>query len=158
MKKKIYVLASILFVIDFLTKQAVMNFIDVGDKIPIINNFFYLTHVTNTGGAWSILSGYTIMLVLIGAVTVVYIDKNFINEDLNKIETLSFSLLMGGVIGNIFDRVFYGKVIDFLDMNIFGYNFPIFNFADICIVIGAIMIIIQVIGGKQNGNSSRKTK
>jgi len=157
LKKKIYVLAFTFFIIDFLSKQAIINFIDLGDKIPIINNFFYLTHVTNTGGAWSILSGYTMILIFIGALTVVYIDKNFIHEELTKKELISFALLIGGIIGNIFDRVVYQKVVDFLDFNIFGYSFPVFNFADICIVLGALIMIIQVIGGNKNGNHSRKT-
>lgn len=57
--------------------------------------------------------------------------------------------MIGGILGNLFDRIIYGYVIDYLDFYIFGYNFPIFNIADICIVISVILIIIDTLwGGK----------
>ena len=61
-------------------------------------------------------------------------------------------MILSGSSGNLIDRIIYGYVIDYLDFNILGYNYPIFNFADMCIVIGIILILI--FGGK-NGNSSR---
>ena len=61
-----------------------------------------------------------------------------------KRNTLLFGLLFGGIIGNLIDRIFYGYVIDFLDFTIFGYDFPVFNFADICIVSGIFLLIIAI--------------
>ena len=76
----------------------------------------------------------------------------FKKENYNKYEIIGYSLLLSGAIGNLIDRIIYGYVIDYLDFRILGYNYPIFNFADMCIVIGLVLIII--FGGKY-GNSSR---
>ena len=67
---------------------------------------------------------------------------------------MSFSFLYSGILGNLIDRVFRGYVIDFLDFNIFGYDYPVFNFADICIVFGIILMIIAIIK-KEDLNENR---
>ena len=61
----------------------------------------------------------------------------------SKIENLSYGMIIGGIIGNLFDRIFYNYVIDFLDFKIFGYDYPIFNLADTFIVIGVILLVIN---------------
>ena len=77
------------------------------------------------------------------------------STDIKKFEFINYSILIGGIFGNLFDRIKYGKVIDYLDFNIFGYNFPIFNFADICIVISVILLLIYNIKeGKNAKNNS----
>ena len=74
-------------------------------------------------------------------------EKN--NVKLKNIDKIIYGILLGGIIGNLIDRVLYGYVIDYLSFNIFGYSFPIFNFADICIVLSMIGLIIwSCIGGK----------
>lgn len=146
------------FVIDFLSKVLVVNFINLGDEISIINNFFYLTYATNTGGAWSIFSGYTVILIIVGILVLIYIDKSFVSKKLTHFEEIIFSMMIGGILGNIFDRIVYQGVIDFLDFRILGYHFPIFNLADIFITVGAFIIIIEIMGGKLDGDSSRKGK
>ena len=67
------------------------------------------------------------------------------NKKFDWFNIIFYSLLIGGILGNLFDRIIYGYVIDYLDFYIFGYNFPIFNVADICIVISVIMIIIDTL-------------
>ena len=62
-----------------------------------------------------------------------------------KIEIIGYSLLLGGAIGNLIDRIVYGYVIDFLDFYIFKYDFPIFNVADIGIVVGIILLLVSMI-------------
>lgn len=139
----VFVLSLLILFVDILTKQLVKNYFLLNESFPIIPDFFNLTYVNNYGGAWSILSHYTVLLVLIGLVTVacllVYISQK---PPTTKLNTFAYSLLLGGATGNLLDRILYGYVIDFLDFNIFGYNFPIFNFADICIVISIFFIII----------------
>ena len=66
------------------------------------------------------------------------------------------SLLIGGIVGNLFDRIFYKEVIDFLSFNIFGYMFPVFNLADTFICIGIFIIIIKLLKGEKNENSSTR--
>ena len=76
--------------------------------------------------------------------------------DNNRLNNFTFGILFGGIIGNLFVRVLYGMVRDFIDINIFGYNFPVFNFADILITCGAIILIIILIGSEKSANNIRK--
>ena len=72
-------------------------------------------------------------------------------RDISKLESVGYGLIVGGALGNLFDRVIYGYVIDFIDIYIFGYDYPIFNIADIAIVFGVIILIIDMIRGVRNG-------
>ena len=73
-----------------------------------------------------------------------------------KFNMIGLGILLGGIVGNLLDRVLFGYVRDFLDIYIFKYNFPIFNIADICIVLGVIMLIISILRGEdKSGNSSK---
>ena len=74
-------------------------------------------------------------------------------KNIKTVEFISYSVLIGGIIGNLWDRLKYGKVIDYLDFKIFGYNFPVFNFADICIVISVILLLIDALIDKGEGNA-----
>lgn len=64
---------------------------------------------------------------------------------MSTLEKISYIFLTGGIIGNLIDRIIYGYVVDYLRFIIFGYNFPIFNLADICITIGVILLIINML-------------
>ena len=81
--------------------------------------------------------------------------NHYMNKDkLNNYKVIYYSLLIGGILGNILDRIIYKGVIDFLDFKIFGYDYPIFNLADSFIVISVILMIIEIIRGR-HGNKSR---
>lgn len=111
---------------------------------PIIMNFFSITKVYNMGASWSILTGqrwFLIALAIIILILLFYYQTKFVRNNRNII---AFALLYGGITGNLLDRIIYGHVIDFLDFTIFGYNFPVFNFADICIVLGVLLLIIAI--------------
>ena len=133
----------ICLVIDFVSKIIVSNFMNVHDSIEIIKGFFSISYFRNTGGAFSILNEHTWLLAVVSLIIIVvliyYVYKN---KPKNKLESLGYSMILGGAIGNFIDRIIYGYVIDFLDFNIFGYNYPIFNFADVFIVIGVFFLII----------------
>jgi signal peptidase II len=70
-----------------------------------------------------------------------------------NMEYISISMIIGGTLGNLFDRVYHNYVIDFISLNIFGYNFPVFNFADILITCGAIILIIILIRSDKSANN-----
>ena len=75
-----------------------------------------------------------------------------------KLNTYGFGLLLGGILGNLSDRLIFGYVKDFLDFIIFKYDFPVFNIADICIVIGVILLIISILKGEDNSGSKSSRK
>ena len=154
MKKKIYVVSLIFFLIDFLSKLLVICF-DSKFPVVVIKNFFVLDKVNNEGAAFSLFSGYVFVLVLISILVLYYVNKSIINDIRSKTGILGVSMLIGGILGNLFDRVFYGKVIDFLSFNIFGYMFPVFNLADTFICVGVGLLIIEFLRGDINGNKSK---
>lgn len=151
MKKKVFIFSLIIIAIDFIIKRIVLNYVT---NICIIPNFFYLTLAKNTGAAFSLLENKIIFFIIIAFIVIYYIFKYSIKEDIDKLEQVSYILLIGGIIGNLIDRIIYGYVVDYLRFIIFSYNFPIFNLADICITIGAIFLII-IIFRKEKNNENR---
>lgn len=141
--KKLISISSLLILIDQLIKIIVSNNILLNDSIIVIKDFFNITYVRNIGAAFSILSGNRLFLILTALIALYLIYRFLIKDNKLNIEHLiTYSLLIAGIIGNLIDRIFQGYVIDYLDFKIFGYNFPIFNLADICIVIGCLLLII----------------
>lgn len=140
--KKIFSLSSIILIIDIIIKIIVKTNIKLNYSIPIINNFFQLTYVKNEGAAWSILIGKTNFLIIITILFLAFFIRYIIKENnYKKQETLSYSLILSGTISNLIDRVIYGYIVDYIDINILNYNFPIFNISDACIVIGIMLLL-----------------
>lgn len=155
--KKILPISLLLVVIDQIVKILVINKMALQQSIIVINNFFNITYVRNTGAAWSILSGNVLLLIMISVLALVTIYYYLIKDkDLNKIDIVSYSMLIGGIIGNLIDRIVHGYVIDYLDFKIFNYNFPIFNIADTLIVISIIIIGISLIVGEYREQNRNK--
>jgi signal peptidase II len=113
-------------------------------SVEVIKGFFDLTLCYNTGGAWSILSNSTWLLILISVVALGFMIYTLIKSK-DMFYVISASIFSGGLIGNLIDRLFNIGVVDFLDFNIFGYDFPVFNIADTFIVVSAILIGVSII-------------
>lgn len=111
----------------------------------VIPHFLYLTYTHNDGAAFSILTGKRIFLIIVGFLIlfaiIAYLWKN---KTQNKLEKLAYALLLGGSVGNLMDRLIRGYVIDFIDVKIFSYNYPIFNLADSFIVFGVLLLLITL--------------
>ena len=156
--KKLFGIAITSIVLDQIIKNVFFLFMNYGDSIAIIDGFFNITLIGNTGAAFSILSSNTILLILISIIVLNALYFGFIKgKNLNAIEQISFGLLIGGIMGNLIDRVIHMQVIDYLDFNFFGFDFPVFNLADILIVVSMVLIIVQIFKGEKNEISS-KTK
>lgn len=155
--KKIAIISLICIIIDQVIKVVVTTNLEFAHSINVINNFFRLTYLQNTGAAWSILSGNRILLVMITLIALFIIYYFFIKgKEIKKHESILYGLLLGGILGNLIDRVRFGYVIDYLDFNIFSYHYPVFNFADICIVISIIVLLIISLRDDKSENKSRK--
>lgn len=156
-KKVIWIISFICIIFDQIIKFIINNNINLYDQNTIIDNFFNLTNVRNYGAAWSILTGSRIMLIIVTILIIIGLYYFFIRkEKLKKYEKVIYGFLYGGIIGNLIDRIFRGYVIDYLEFYIFGYNFPVFNLADILIVISMFFIIISVIKGDKDEIVSRR--
>ena len=157
MKKKPYIIAFLVFILDLISKQVIAHVMNVGDSAKVINKFFYITYTQNKGAAWSILEDQRILLLIISVIALFLVNKVMNKEKLSNIECFSYGMIIGGIIGNLFDRIFFGYVIDFLDFKLFGYDYPVFNLADSFIVVGIIlMIIISIRKELHERSKSRK--
>lgn len=138
----------LLVAIDQVTKALVASYLSVGDIgfSFSIGSFdvFSITHVRNRGAAWSILEGKTYLLVAIAVIAIViafyFIFKGRIKS---PVGIISLIMIISGGIGNLIDRVRIKEVIDFIKLDFI--SFPIFNFADICVVIGALVFCLWII-------------
>ena len=107
--KKISIITIICILIDQIIKIIITSNLELYQSIEIINNFFNITYVRNDGAAWSILSGGRFLLILIGIIALILIYKYFVKDKkLNKLETVTYGLLLGGIIGNLIDRIVFG--------------------------------------------------
>lgn len=155
MYKKLFVLTFLFLFIDQLSKGLINLSMNLNQSIEIINNFFSITYVHNEGAAFSILIGANWFFVIAAIISLNIIYLYFIkNKNLSNIEIFIYSLLLSGIIGNMIDRILYGYVNDFLDFNIFGYDFAIFNFADSFIVIAVFLLLIFFWRDKSAKNNS----
>lgn len=135
-------------IIDQVTKQLALHFLDSGDKV-IIPGFFKFALYFNDGAAWSSFSGNFGFLMLMTLVSLVAFSFFFIKVDFSKklFYSMGISLMFGGLFGNLIDRLFMdgNVVIDFLSFDFGSYSFPIFNIADVCLVVGVFFFIIDIL-------------
>ena len=156
MNRKIFAFSVTTLFIDQITKILINIFIGTNEKITIIKNFFYLHSIENYGAAWSIFNYKVEILILASIIALGIITRYMYSFKETKRNNLAFGFLLGGIIGNLIDRVFLGYVRDFLSFKIISYQYPIFNFADVSIVLGVFLLIIAIIKGEdKNENSSR---
>ncbi|MBQ8884705.1 MAG: signal peptidase II [Oscillospiraceae bacterium] len=153
--------------IDQITKLLVIKFIELDEIINVIkfgsHEIFSLTHVRNKGAAWSSFSSKTTMLTIITLILIVGLSlllfvkplqKKLFNREVNIAEVVSFSLIISGGIGNLIDRIRLKEVVDFIKADFI--NFPIFNFADICVVIGCFLFIIDILVSDAKENRKKR--
>ena len=154
MKRKYWVLMICLVIIlglDQYTKYEVQQRIHLYQTIKVIDGFFNLTHVRNTGGAFGIFAGnkggigsfFFIAIPLVAIGVILYLIRQL--KEHERIFSLSLSLILSGAIGNLIDRVRYREVVDFLDFHLFSYHWPAFNIADSAITIGISLMVFELL-------------
>ena len=134
----------IVAVLDQVTKQIVRQSFDVGHSLPVIAGFFDLTYVRNTGAAWGILGGQNTSLTVLSMVLLVLMlifRRSFLSDTWEH--RLALGLLIGGIVGNVLDRIRLGWVTDFLDFHWYEHHFPVFNIADSAICISVTIYIVS---------------
>jgi signal peptidase II len=148
---KLLLISVAVFVADRLSKQWILHHIISGQEITILPHFFHLSHVYNNGAAFSLFSDTPspekVRWMLIGfsliAIAIVLVVFMKAGRRVNR-TSIALALVLGGAIGNLYDRLAYRYVIDFLAFNFSSYHYPDFNVADSCIVIGAALLLIEV--------------
>ncbi len=134
------------FILDQLTKWLVNSNMNLYQSIPVINDFFYLTYVTNDGMAFglSLPGGQLTLTTLSIIMTFVLVYFFWLEKNSHFVMKLSLSLIISGALGNLIDRILAGKVIDFIHIKIGSYwEWYIFNIADTSVSIGMILFIFH---------------
>lgn len=155
-KKSILIIISviILILVDQLTKFFVVKYFNVNDYLIIIKDFLKFFYIRNTGAAFGLLSGLTIVLSIVSIILIFYIVKEIKNEN-NNLVLCSYTLILSGAIGNLIDRIFRKYVVDFISFTLFNREMAIFNVADIFITFGVIIFIYNMI--KEEINERRNS-
>lgn len=144
MKKIKYIILIVaIFLLDQISKIIIMNNMKLNESIEIIKNFFKLTFTHNDGAAFGIFGGKTVIILLISLFILGYLlFELFRKKKAPLVLDIGISLIIGGLLGNLVDRLYFGYVRDFFDFIIFGYDFAIFNIGDIAIVVGTGLFLI----------------
>ncbi|MCX7913021.1 MAG: signal peptidase II [Thermodesulfovibrionales bacterium] len=147
------ILALFTFLIDQLTKFVVKSHIGPFDTLKILP-FFNIVYVENTGSAFGMLKSVgSLFFIAISVIVIIVVSLSLLKE---KDSRLGYSLILGGAVGNLSDRVLYGYVIDFLEFHLAGYYWPIFNVADTALTIGIFLLLYKTyLNYKQRGDQKR---
>jgi signal peptidase II len=148
----VLIIAAIVIALDRWSKLWIIRHIRIGHARVIIPHVFRLTHVLNTGAAFSLFEGahspaMVRNLLIAFSVVAVLVVLGLIWKFGQQFTLVSFSLalILGGAIGNLYDRIRYLHVVDFLEVHIVHYHWPDFNVADSCICIGACLLLIEML-------------
>jgi signal peptidase II len=162
MRKYFFLIAAAVLLLDRLAKWAVASNIPLHDSVTVIPGCFHLTHVENTGAAFGLFAESTAQWKIGALVSFSVIALMVVSALLWKhshslsTTTIGLSLILGGATGNLWDRMLTGHVVDFFDFYVGSYHWPAFNVADSAIVIGAILLVSEIVFAK-SGNEAVKS-
>lgn len=148
-------LALAVFLLDQLTKFAVMHSLMLGESRRIVPGLFSLTHLRNRGAAFGLFAdveSVVVLFFLIGfsIAALILVLVLLWRGSASALAGWGLGLILGGALGNLFDRVRNGSVVDFLDFHLGPYHWPAFNLADSAIVIGAAVLMLEVFYGRHH--------
>ena len=155
-----FLLALFVVVLDRWTKRLVAAHIAMYNHIQIIPGFFRITHTENTGAAFSLFADSpshwkTAMLISFSVVAMIVVSVLLWKQSRALTMTgIALSLILGGAVGNLWDRVASGRVVDFLLFYVKQYQWPVFNLADSAIVVGASLLVLEIIFGQPKTTSA----
>lgn len=148
-------IALVVFLLDQATKWVIKTRLDLYETIPVLGEFFSITSIRNRGAAFGIMQGQQLFFLVITVLFLIgiswYLHRSV--KEGTKWTSVGLAMLLGGAVGNFIDRALYGEVVDFFQFHfrfsLFGldvdYVYPIFNVADIGIVLGAVIILIHTL-------------
>lgn len=155
-------ISALIIAADRLSKIWITNHLELGAAIPIIPRVFRITHVLNDGAAFSLFADSAspehVRWGLIAFSTAAAIGVLIALAMMGRrftLTTLALALVLGGAIGNDYDRIRFASVVDFLEVHIVNYHWPDFNVADSAIVVGACLLLLDAIWPKKQGSGNR---
>lgn len=162
MRKYHVLIAALVVVLDRLTKWIISQKIPLHDSVTVIPGVFQLTHVQNQGAAFGLFSDspseWKVAMLILFSVAALAVVSALLWKNGNAMNAtaIALSLVFGGALGNLWDRVASGRVIDFLDFYIGSHHWPAFNIADSAIVVGALLLLSEIFWAPQEENTSKQ--
>jgi signal peptidase II len=144
------VVSALVILLDRLSKDWIVKHLAPGSAIPVIPRVFRITHVLNTGAAFSLLESLPPNAVRLGLIVFSIAAALIVFGILWRagrtftLTSVALALILGGALGNLYDRVRFHHVVDFLEVHIYHYHWPDFNVADSAIVVGACLLLIEI--------------
>jgi signal peptidase II len=149
-----FLIAFIVLLLDRLSKRLVAKDVSLHDSVTVIKHVFYITHVENRGAAFGIFndspSQWKIGLLVLFSIIALVIVSALLWKSSHTLtaSAIGLSLILGGAMGNLWDRLLNGRVVDFLLVYIGSYQWPAFNVADSAIVVGAGLLVFEILFAK----------
>jgi signal peptidase II len=146
-----YLIALAVLVLDQASKLVIIRALRLGQAIPVIPGYFDIVFVLNPGAAFGFLATlpdrvrnpFFIGISVIAIALILFYHSRYLRS--HRLASLSLSLVLGGAVGNLIDRVRYGVVVDFLDVHVYQYHWPAFNVADSAISVGVSLMVLDML-------------
>ena len=154
MRKYHYLIAAVVLLMDRLSKLLIQRNIPLHDSIAILPGFLRLTNVQNRGAAFGLgaesPSQWTSAMLIVFSIAALVVVSALLWRNSHRMSStgVGLALIMGGALGNLWDRVVDGQVVDFLDFYVSNYHWPAFNIADSAIVVGALLLVTEILFSK----------
>ncbi len=148
-------LVVLVFSLDRVTKVAIVDWLPYGALVPVLDGFFNLVHARNTGIAFSMFSDSSPILTkmilpgisILSVIVILWVFYKY--NSMSRSASVGLALIVAGALGNLYERLLFGYVVDFLDLYVSSYHWPAFNVADTAITVGAGLLILDSFRGAQ---------
>jgi signal peptidase II len=152
-------LVGAVLILDRWTKSLIQNRFDLNESAKVIDGLFNITYVRNTGVAFGIFSSVStpaksiLLSVFTAIAAIVVVTYGLRNPAGNRLLQTALALILGGALGNLYDRIAYGYVVDFLEFYVGAYHWPSFNIADSAITVGVVLLALEIIRHETAGSA-----
>ena len=154
---QLLIISGVVILLDQVSKAVILNTMRLYESIPVIPGFFNLTHIHNPGGAFGFMAGQsvfvrTVLFLVVSTLAIgLILHFYFKTPPTHPYLSAGFALIFGGAVGNLIDRLRFGKVVDFLDFYIGTLHWPAFNVADSAIAVGITVFLLHLLLNKVPG-------
>lgn len=128
---------------DLATKSMVDSWLAPGRSIAVLGDYVRLSHVRNTGASFGLFPGNTYALIAVSSAAVLVVLYLAVRSRGRHAPMAFLGLILGGALGNLYDRVRLGEVVDFIDVGLGSHRWPVFNVADVAVTIGVLLMLIE---------------
>lgn len=149
-QKTLLITVAAVVVLDKFTKALIQSSYQLGESRSVLGDFFKLTYIENQGIAFGLFSGWehpvkAVLLLGLSLAALGFIVNIYLKSRKTPLLQMSFGLILGGAFGNVYDRIAYGRVVDFLNFGIREHRFPFFNIADSSITVGVVILMVMTV-------------